>query len=117
MRRMTLRSGSAGTPNSRGRCAKSRDVSAYQRAIQREGFAATALQAERDLDVPAGNFLFEQPAQLHLERVGSRRQTKMQIEKTVVHRFQREREGEMSVALGRGRNAGRRTGASFGLAL
>ncbi len=40
----------------------------------------------------------------------------MQIEKTVIHRFQREREGKMPVALGRWRNTGRRTSTSFGLA-
>ena len=82
-----------------GRSPKCRDVGAYQRAIQRQRFAAAALQAERDFDVAAGNFFFEQAAQLHFERVGARGQTKMQIEKTVVHRLQRKREGKVAVAL------------------
>ena len=52
-----------------GRRSKRRDVSAYQRTIQGKSFTASALQAERYLDVSTGNFLFEQAAKLHFERV------------------------------------------------
>ncbi len=96
------------------RRSKRRDVSADQRAIQRKRLAASALQTQRDFDMPAGNLCFEQAPQLHFQRVGARGQTKMQIEKTMVHRFQREREGKLPVA---GSRAGRgRTDAAFSLA-
>ena len=63
---------------------KGRDVGAHQRTIQRERLCIATLQAERHLDVTAGNLLLQPAAKLHFERVGARRQTKVKIEKTMV---------------------------------
>jgi hypothetical protein len=71
------------------RCgAKSRYVGAHQRTIQRQGLAATALQTKCNFHMPASDLFLKQTPKLHLDGVGSGRQPKMQIEKTVVHRFQ-----------------------------
>jgi hypothetical protein len=86
------------------------DISRNQRTIQRESFVIPPLQIKRDLDMAARNLLFEQPPKLHFERIGAGRQPKMEIEKAVVHRFQREREGEVTVALGGGERARCRAG-------
>src|ERR1035438_1783206 len=78
--------------------AKSRNVGAHQRTIQSQGFAATSLQAKRDFNMATRDLFFQQAPQLHLDGVGTRRQTKMQVEKSVVNGFQRKRESDTAIA-------------------
>src|ERR1700738_2396210 len=83
---------------SRGR-SESGDVASHQVAVQSQGFARSALEAQRNFDVPASDFLLQYSAQLHLQGIGARRQAEVQVEKTVVDGLQREREPGAAVAL------------------
>ena len=58
MRRMALRSGSAATRKLVGRSAEGRDVGADQRAIERQIFAAAALQTQSTSTWPRAIFSF-----------------------------------------------------------
>ena len=57
------------------------------------------VEAKRDFDVAANHFLFQQAAQLHFQRIGIGRQPEMKIEKTMIDRLERQREGEAGVGL------------------
>jgi hypothetical protein len=64
---------------------KRRQISCHQRTVQRKGIAGSALQAQRNFDMPTRDFFFQQPPQLHLQRIRARRQPEVQVQKAVVH--------------------------------
>ncbi len=84
-------------PELLGHFAEGPQISADEIAVDREGRAAAALQADRDLDMAAVQALFQHPAHFHLHRIEFAGQAQMEIEKAVVHRFQAESQGELIV--------------------
>ena len=82
----------------RRRRAKCLNVAAYDLAVEREALAAAALQIERQLHVAAGQFLFQQAAQFHFQRIAVRRHAEVHIEKAMVHRLQRQGEAHRVLA-------------------
>ena len=96
---MALRSGSAARPNSAARFPEGGNVTADQRAIDRNTVAAAAVETDSQFNVPARDFFLHRAAQLHLEGIHLRRDAEMQIEEAVIYRLQRNREVRMPRAV------------------
>src|SRR6185312_7774528 len=80
------------------RRAEGLDIATGDLAIECEVLTAAALQVESQFHVSPGQFLLEQPAQLHLQRIAVRRHAEVHIEKAVVHRLQRQSEAQGTLA-------------------
>ena len=81
--------GLALNPKFIGRRAERLHVAGNQLPVERDPVRARAIQAKDHFHVAASQFLFQHPAQLHLQRVGIGGQPEVKIQKTMVHRFQR----------------------------
>ena len=102
MRRTALRSGVGRKGKFGRRGPEGGDIPAHEFAVQREGLAGRALQAQRDFNVAARHFFFQQAAQLHLQGIGAGRKAEVQIEKTMIDGLQRQRERHAAVGGSRG---------------
>ena len=69
-------------------------ISPHQLAVEREQVASRALQRQGHIQVAERHLLFQQPAQLHLQRVALCRKPHVQIEKPVVHCLERQAEAD-----------------------
>ena len=78
------------------RRAKCLDVAAGDLAVEREAFAAAALQVESQFHVSARQFLLQQAAQLHLQSIAVGGHAEVHVEKAVVHGLQRQGEARAS---------------------
>ncbi len=85
-------------PELRRRRPKCLNVTSRDLAVERETLVPATLQIERQLHVAPGQFLFEQAAQFHLQRIAVRRHTEVDIQETMVHRLQRQSEAHRVLA-------------------
>jgi hypothetical protein len=67
--------------------------------VERDPVCARAIQVQDHFHVAASHFLFQHPAQLHLQRVGVGRQAEVKIQKTMIHGFQRQGKRQLGIDL------------------
>ncbi len=71
-----------------GCCAERLHIPGNQLPVDRDPVCARAIQVQDHFHVPPRQFVFQHAAQLHLQRVGIGWQSKVKIEKTMIHRFE-----------------------------
>ncbi len=83
--------GFSGEPMLGGGGAKSFHVGGHECVVIPCFGLLAAFEVQRDFNVAPAQLFLQQPAQLNLNALGARRQTHVEIEKTVVHALQAER--------------------------
>src|ERR1035441_4062766 len=74
-------------------------ITANELTVERDPVRARTIKGQDDFAVPPRQFVFQHPAQLHLQCVGIGWQSKVKIEKTMIHRFERQRKSQLGMDL------------------